>query len=511
MAARGAVVLVDVLICSLPSGVINRPPAAPAILKACVEQAGFTARTEDLALNFYINQCNRDFDLYYEQTKVFEPYTTFVSNSKVSQWLEDSCSIVNQYQPKFVALSVFSTFQHRACVLLCRKLRKLHPNIKIVLGGYGLPESVSISFAGFLSTEFAKFDQYMQLYKLADHYVYGEGEQTIVDILNDQVISHDDVVDLNTVPVSNFDDYQLSDYIWHNIPVLTVTGSKGCVRNCTFCNVPRKFGRFRRKSGKNIAHELIALSQRYGITKFEFTDSLVNGSQKDFNEWVELLADYNDQQPSDKRITWYGQYICRPQSQIPKDIYQKIKRSGATNLIIGAESGSDAVLAAMKKNITTQDVFDELDQFEQHSLQAQLLMLSGFYNETWDRYLETLNFIVRCHRYLASGAISKIAVGMPLLIEPNGYLHQHAEELGIVIDPDNISNWKTIDDPDNNWLERLRRRLITQAVLDSMGASMTGNGIEELQLLLNQIKLYEKQLISPDSINDIRSVELSVH
>jgi hypothetical protein len=29
-------------------------------------------------------------------------------------------------------------------------------------------------------------------------------------------------------------------------------------------------------------------------------------------------------------------------------IYQKIKRSGALNLIIGAESGSDAVLEAMK-------------------------------------------------------------------------------------------------------------------------------------------------------------------
>jgi hypothetical protein len=275
--------------------------------------------------------------------------------------------------------------------------------------------------------------------------------------------------------------------------------------------VPDKFGRFRRKSGKNIAHELIELSQRYGITKFEFTDSLVNGSQRDFNEWVEIIANYNDQQTVDRRITWYGQYICRPQSQIPAGIYQKIKRSGAVNLIIGAESGSDAVLEAMKKNMTVQDVFDELDQFEQHGLQAQLLMLSGFYNETWERYIETLSFIAQCHRYVAAGVISKIAVGMPLIIEPNGYLHQHAEELGIVINAENMSDWKTIDDPNNTWLERLRRRVITQAVLDSMGTSMTSNGIEELQLMLNQIKLYEKQLTSPDSVNDLGFVEVSVH
>jgi hypothetical protein len=161
--------------------------------------------------------------------------------------------------------------------------------------------------------------------------------------------------------------------------------------------------------------------------------------------------------------------------------------------------------------MTVQDIFDELDQFEQNGLQAQLLMLSGFYNETWERYIETLRFIAQCHRYFAAGVISKIAVGMPLMIEPNGYLHQHAEELGIVVNTENISDWKTVDDPDNTWLERLRRRVITQAVLDSMGTSMTGNGIEELRSMLNQIRLYEKQLTSPDSVDDLRSVEISVH
>jgi len=503
--------MIDLLICSLPSGVINRAPAAPAILKACVEQAGFSSKTEDLALNFYVNQCNREFEIYYKKTKVFEPYVDFVLTDTITQWINDSCDVVRQHNPKFVALSVFSIFQHRACVLLCREFRKLFPGIKIVLGGYGLPESVSSTFKGFVNTEFGKFDQYMQLYKLADYYVYGEGEQQLIDLLKGYPMLDNSTVDLNTVPIPNFNDYRFDDYVWHNAPVITVTGSKGCVRSCTFCNVPDKFGRFRRKSGKNIAHELIELSQRYSITKFEFTDSLVNGSQKDFNEWVEIIADYNDRQPANKRITWYGQYICRPQSQIPTGIYQKIKRSGAVNLIIGAESGSDAVLEAMKKNMTVQDIFDELDQFEQNGLQAQLLILSGFYNETWERYIETLRFIAQCHRYVAAGVISKIAVGMPLIIEPNGYLHQHAEELGIIVNTENMSDWKTVDDPDNTWLERLRRRVIAQAVLDSMGTSMTGNGIEELQLMLNQIRLYEKQLTSPDSVNDLRSVEISVH
>ena len=499
--------MIDLLICSLPSGVLNRPPAAPAILKACAESAGFTARTEDLSLNFFIHQCNRNFDLYYAQIKAFEPFVDFEHTDQIKQWLQDFCNTIKMHQPKFIALSVFSTYQHRAAVLLCQEIRKSFPAVKIILGGYGLPESVNDTFVGFLNTKFGKFDQYMQLYKLADHYIYGEGEQSLVDVLVGHPVLAEPV-DLNSVPIPNFNDYKFDDYVWHTQPVITVTGSKGCVRNCTFCNVPRKFGRFRRRSGQNIARELIELSQRYNITKFEFTDSLVNGSQRDFHEWVEIIADYNNQQQPDKRISWYGQYICRPQSQIPNGIYQKIKQSGAVNLIIGAESGSNAVLEAMRKNITTQDVFEELDQFEQHGLQAQLLVLSGFYNETWERYIKTLEFIVRCHRYIAAGVISKIAVGLPLIIETDGYLHEHANELGIVINPNDIADWKTIHDPTNTWLERIRRRVITQLLLNSMGASMTSNGIDELNLMLNQISLYEKQLTSVDSSNHLESVEL---
>jgi anaerobic magnesium-protoporphyrin IX monomethyl ester cyclase len=489
--------MIDILICSLPSGVINRPPAAPAILKACAESAGFAARTEDLSLNFYIKQCNKNFDLYYEQSKKFEPYNQFDRTDQINRWVKDFCTLVREHNPKFVAFSVFSTFQHRACVLLCQELRKYFPAVKIILGGYGVPEPVDDTFLGFLSTDFKKFDQYMQFYRLVDHIIYGEGEQSIVDVLAGHALTSLPV-DMNDVPVPNFDDYQLDKYIWHTVPVVTVTSSKGCVRSCTFCNVPRKFGSFRRKTGKNVAQELIELSQRYDITKFEFTDSLVNGSQRDFYEWIEIIADYNDQQPVDKKISWYGQYICRPQSQIPSGIYNKIKRSGAVNLIIGAESGSNAVLAAMQKKMTVQDIFEELDQFEQHGLQAQLLMMNGFHNETWERYLETLEFIVRCHRYVAAGVISKIAMGPPLMIEPEGYLHQHAEQLGIVINHRNTFDWSTVDDPTNTWLERVRRHVVAQVLLNEMGTSMTSNGIEELHLMLNQLKLYEDH---PASVN----------
>lgn len=492
--------MIDLLICSVPAGIINRPPAAPALLKACVIDAGYTANTLDLSLMLYTKYCDSNYELYDSINRYFEPLVCWQHNIIVESWLNECVDMIAEIGPKFVAISVFSIYQHRATLLLCEQIRKKLPEIKIILGGYGLPETCDKTFKNFRSIssleKITSFGNYLTSHNLADHCVYGEGEQQLVDIVAGQPQTSN-IVELEHVPFSNFDDYDLGHYLWHNEPVLMVTGSKGCVRRCTFCNVPQKFGRYRRKSGQRIAEEIIHLSQQYNIYKFEFTDSLVNGSLKDFEQFVSVLAEYN--KTAANPVTWYGQYICRPQSQTPKKLYKLIKQSGAVSLIIGAESGSNAVLEAMNKKITVQDIFDELDQFEQHGLQAQLLVMGTFYNETWERFLETLEFIVRCHRYLAAGVIGKIATGLPLIVEPNGYLHQHAAELGIVIDQYNPSNWKVLNDSANTWTERIRRRLIMQAVLQSMRISMTGNGIAELRDLTEQLKYYEQQLRSTDS------------
>lgn len=354
---------VDVLICSVPAGIINRPPAAPALLKACVLNAGYTAQTEDFSLALYSENCNSDYTLYSKVNNLFEPLVNWADNEVVTHWLKNCVDRIIKINPKFLAISVFSNFQHRATLLLCEEIKKHLPTVKIILGGYGLQQSCNYTFENFrpLSSldKLLTFSDYMKLHKLSDYVVIGEGENQLVDILSNQSQTSG-VVNLDNVPFSNFDDYKLDQYLWHNEPVLIVTGSKGCVRNCTFCNVPQKFGRYRRKTGQRIAEEIIWLSQTYNVYKFEFTDSLVNGSIKDFEECISVLADYNKNNANP--LTWYGQYICRPQSQTPKRLYRLMKESGAVNLIIGAESGSNDVLEAMNKKITVQDIFDELDQ-----------------------------------------------------------------------------------------------------------------------------------------------------
>lgn len=503
--------MIDLLICSVPAGIINRPPAAPALLKGCVVQSGFSAKTVDFSLMLFSDFCDSDYDRYEEINRLFESNVEWKRTDIISAWLEKCLQTIEDASPKFLAISVFSVFQHRSTFVICQEVKKRFPDLPIILGGYGLPEKYKISFNNFCDAPMGgseRFGDFMQRKKLVDFVVYGEGEQQLVDIVAGKT-PVTDLVNIENVPFSNFDDYNLAQYLWHNEPVLTITGSKGCVRKCKFCNVPRKFGRYRQRSGKRIALEMIELSQQYNVYKFEFTDSLVNGSLKEFMQMIQTLADYNSQ--ADQPVTWYGQYICRPQNQIPAGMYELIKKSGCRHLIIGAESGSDAVLDAMDKKITINDIFDELDQFEKHDLQCQLLVLIGFYNETWNRFLETLQFICRCHRYIAAGVISRIAPGVPLIVEEDGFLHEHAEELGIVLDSTNTSNWHLKDDTSFTWIERNRRKSIMHALLMLMNVSMTGNGIQEIKQLIEKLTLYEQQLTSPDSNIDPELFEHQSH
>jgi hypothetical protein len=86
----------DILICSLPVSALNYAPAAPALLKACVEQAGFSAKTIDLSQEFYINISNRDFDQYTEDTKFLLPGHEYdaASSAKINKWVDQSIDYI---------------------------------------------------------------------------------------------------------------------------------------------------------------------------------------------------------------------------------------------------------------------------------------------------------------------------------------------------------------------------------------------------------------------------------
>jgi hypothetical protein len=500
--------MIDIVICSLPQMSAGSVPAAPALLKSAVANAGYTAKTLDLNIDFFVEQCGMDTQKFSEYCSVFRSSETPSDEAIIAanEWVEQSIKKISELNPRIVGLSVFSHYQHRASYLLATKIREQLPNVKIVLGGYGLGQN-STSLMNFIPIKkihtLKPFPEYITEQGLCDYIVIDDPLNKLIDIIEEvvggttvkQVEYLEEKILFNT-PIPDYDDYNFACYMFESDGFsLPITGSKGCVRACTFCDVPSRFGKFKIRSGKDIAEEMITLSKKYNVHVFEFTDSLVNGSNRSFLEWLTIVADYNDQQSEQDKIHWLGQYICKPQASIPKNLYSIMYRSGVLNLGIGVESGSNAVLAAMKKQITVEDVKDELKQFQKHNLHANILMLSGFYNETWERYLETLNFLVSCQPYVIDGTIWTINMSFPLLIYDGVELASAAHELGLTLDPYDSANWTTDADPSNDFPERCRRRIITQMVLDKLGINTTEINMDFFNATLGRLKRHEQSLI----------------
>jgi radical SAM superfamily enzyme YgiQ (UPF0313 family) len=258
-------------------------------------------------------------------------------------------------------------------------------------------------------------------------------------------------------PLPNYDDYKFNEYIYERDQIpFPITGSKGCVRDCDFCDIRFQFGKYRYRTGHDIAKEMIHVAEHLGFRKFHFTDSLVNGGLKQLEEFCTRIAEYNLTNP-DKRIIWSGQYICRPESQMPTRLYKLMADSGATGLTIGAESGSNHVLEIMNKKTTVDALYSELEQFRQHGLTCVLLTFLGHHSETYEDFVQHCKMLIKIAPYMKCGTISNITLGTPAGILQGTPGINDIEKYKIHMYDEYI--WVSELNPQNKYKERLYRRL----------------------------------------------------
>jgi len=465
----------DIVICSLPPFPANEILAAPAILKACVEQHGYTAKTIDLSQQLYINFANRSAEKHATLSNALYPFILHKNISErqvIDQFIAESAQKILDFSPSYIGLSVFSSFTHKSTYLLCSKLKELDPTVKIVLGGRGVDVPVTqvkvdLELKKSINDMFTPFYRYLIDNQLADYYIIGDGEEAIVELLEgtlNQTNGSRQVADIYTVPTPNFDDYQLNEYAG-SIPSIPITGSKGCVRACEFCDVAKQFGRYRYRTGRDVANEIIELHNKYHISEFFLNDSLVNGSLSAFVEFLEVLSAYNNQHTD--QISWNGQYITRPAGQTPIRVYELLKSSGAHDLIIGAESGSNAVLKTINKKTTVEDLFDELALFSKYGINCRLNIISGYWSETWDNFLETVKMFKDLYPYVMDGTVISMAIGFPLVLYDRTPLYDKRAEYGIHLGPtanDAAHSWYSDLNPRLTLKERYYRKLILEKV-----------------------------------------------
>ena len=475
----------DMLIVTAPWTNTRRPLMAPAALKGVIEQHNFTCRTYDINLDF-VKLEDTDPEKF-ELCKNYFAFGTIVDKNNlpiVQNYVEDIAKfILAKYNPKYLAVSVFSYQCQNFSEMFSECIRKMNPDIKLVLGGQGL------STNGISKDREEIWVERLKKANVIDHYIVGEGEVAIVNLLKEgkgpgiDNKEWEQQRDLDNIAWPNYSDYDLDAY---NEKSMVITGSRGCVRKCTFCDITKHWKKFTFRSGESIANEMFDQSEKHKKYDFQFSDSLVNGSMKAYRDFVRTVAERN--RTAKNKITWSGQFIVRGIKSMTEDDWKWTKESGAKNLSLGVESGSEAVRDHMKKQFSNQDMDEFMEQAHINNVGLTFMMIVGYPTETHEDFMETLRMFKKYKKY--KNIIEGVILGSTLAILPGTPLTEQYGEDMTLNDGENF--WTYRHNKSLTFQERIKRRIIAGEELKKMGYILGANDLQ-IRLLHFLWEIYKKK------------------
>lgn len=456
----------DIIFATVPWTDTELPLMAPAILKSIASKANKSSATIDL---------NRQAITFIEQSDFKHEFIDFFRSGIASHNIQDQvyelfCGFAHEllkHQPSIVGLSVFTYNCQASTQYLALILKKMSPGIKIIIGGAGLAVNTGspVSFA-----------QTLLKNKLIDFFITGDGENALYDYLTTgsssvlglnsdswQQLTNTDLLEL---PIPDYDDYNLSHYVTRNNQlVVPILGSRGCVRNCSFCDVHTHWKKFTWRSGGHIFNEMLELQKKYSARFFMFQDSLINGNLKEYRVLTQLLSEHNTALPVHKRLNWGSFFILRPETQFSEKDWKLTADSGAIDLYVGIETFNDSARFHLGKKFTNQDIEFALQMAKKYNVKLTLLFFTGYVTETdadndfavkwFEDHVEYKDWLL-------------INLGTPLGIIPNTPLHNNFDSLNLTKtgpDPEDWSNLLTNNTP----LQRIKWHQRLHEVVSRLG------------------------------------------
>jgi radical SAM superfamily enzyme YgiQ (UPF0313 family) len=392
--------MIDLLIVTAPFTYTFGPSLAPALLKSCVTAQGLVAKTWDISAEFNLHANSP----HYQSVKAWMISPELTLTQEEYNWYQllvcgYAEKIFQHYCPKNLAISLLTMYSHRFAEDLCFYVRLRCTDIKILLGGSGL-DILQYQYQ-------VPWHDLLLNSGLCDTVILGEGEFALGHaIINNQggLITVPQLTDaeLDQVPVPNYDDYDFSLYqeytksYWVTIDntkeknelIFLITASKGCVKNCSFCDVGKIWKKFRHRSASKVAEEIISLHQKYGATYFSFTDSLMNGGMKVFYELNKILT---EQLP--RTISYEGQIICRGPQDMPEKYFEIMAQAGCRNVTVGMESGSEQVRIHMGKGSSQNNVHHTAEMLIKYGINQSWNIIAGYPTETSKDWNDTMDLI----------------------------------------------------------------------------------------------------------------------
>jgi hypothetical protein len=491
----------EAVILSVPRVAPVRPAAAPAIIKGIFNQHNKQSRILDLNLDFFTEFKDSVDDAIFTAVDDFlfvESKTlTETEDSALDLFCQKWIERIKELDPRLLFLSVFSWQAQKFTEYFLTRLRN-GSTVEVIIGGQGLIKEENGSF----STK-PTFAHYLKEKNLIDHWIRGEAETTIPEIIKGnydvQGIDTDTLAERSEVkehPYMDFDDFDINKYqSGYEDGVLPMETSRGCLRKCVFCDIPNMQGGFRFKTGQQLADEMIHYYEKYNVRHYFFHDALCNGSPKDFRIFNQALVDYYEKHGLPDRYFRYSSHaiVYSEKHFKPKD-FELMGRGGAETMVIGVESGSDRVREHMKKGFTGADLDYNMEQYSKWNIQVYFLVIVGFPTETEEDFQETLDMLTKYQRYVADGTVIGVNLGTTLTMEEGTEMYEKPETLNIIgVDGKRPkgTHWIAKGNESLTYKERIMRRIKAQEHAVDLGYTFW-KGDDQMKIMMDK---YQRRLI----------------
>ncbi len=474
----------------MPKIGLNNPPMAPALLQAIAKDLGCQTSFQDINLSFQ-QWFKNDHAILNDWCELRAKLNDTIDQKLIE--FTESLDLTELFSANIVGISVFSTHSVEYTSWFLNRYRSKIQG-KIVIGGAG----VNINNYGKKC-----YDA-----NLVDYYVINEGEQAWRAILVDS-LPYPGVNSINAglsdflnVPVPDYTDYLLTEYFNSQVYGITigVEGSRGCVRNCTFCDIRSFWDKYKFKNGVALAKELIELKEKFSVQHFFFNDSLVNGSDKAFRDFIQTVAEYNKTQTDP--IAWSGYYIVKPAGTYKPNDWINLKNSGVKSLYIGIESGSESVRDHMKKKFSNSDIDDAMKNIQLYGIRCTWLMIIGYPSETEQDFQMTLDLLKRYQSMAIDRTIDTVALGMTMGILDDSPLASLKEELHIVSSIGGVDNGIYWKNDNGDFKTRIRRRIEAEELIRELGYNSWVGDNDVIAYFEKKLDEIEKGVVQIDDFSE---------
>lgn len=472
-----------------PSQELERPPASAAALSAVLTDNNVEYKIYDLNLDIYNSLPNNDWLICDKHWRIDETLELPVS---FNSWFNGVVHNIITGGYDLIAVSVFSKFSTRFANLLIKTLR-IKTSATIITGGQGLTTP--------WGTE--TFGHILYKEKLVDYVFTGDGEESLNQFLKGNTkfpginfIPPIQIEDLSSLPFPIYDQINPHDYHFHQDAGIYVTASRGCVRKCKFCDVPSRWPKYKYRPGKDVAQEIYNSYKRTNVNVIQFTDSVINGNLREFENLQDALIEFK-QLDKNFKPKWLSQFNIRKKRDMPEELYSKMAQAGASVLVCGVEHASWSIREAMGKEFDNEDLDYHIKMCAKYGIRNVFLMFIGYPTETAEDHREMLDFLETYQTYMLAGTIMVIRWGYTGSLDHGSRLELLQESMDIVpewpdlkvmaIDDQNQDwiygrNWINLKNPTLTFKERIRRRLEIHERSVELGWPIT-RAREELEIL----------------------------